>query len=253
MRWSAAEVEAHEKDMQRYIAATEASIAHTVRYDNSCVDFNAPIEKDDRNLNTKVEVFNVDTVTALMHKSVKGKVAVLNFASYNYPGGGYIKGASAQEECLCQESNLYSVLKAFDDSYYAPHRKYNNGGLYSNEALYTPDILFKGMKSVDVITCAAPNATRALECVDLTKVEETMRERIKFVLEIAYKQGVKTLILGAYGCGVFGNDPKFVAETFKNLLETRYSNIFERVIFAVINGRGAENYEIFKKVLKPFC
>ena len=42
----------------------------------------------------------------------KESICALNFASYKNPGGKFMDGSSAQEECLCHESILYEVLSA---------------------------------------------------------------------------------------------------------------------------------------------
>lgn len=166
---------------------------------------------------------------------------LLNFASATTPGGGFINGSVAQEEVLCSESNLYNVLTCFDDVY-TYQRQHTNKSLYADSLLYTPMVVFEDYKSnrvceADVITCAAPNKTAAMRNtgVDTAIVERTMVNRIKMILETAAVLSNRScLILGAYGCGVFGNDAQFVARVFKGLLAMdmfRYA--FREVIYAV--------------------
>ena len=69
------------------------------------------------------------------------KVAVLNFASYKGPGGGFIKGSRAQEEMLCHYSFLYNVIKE-QKNYYEWNNEHKNRALYLDRALYTPQIKF---------------------------------------------------------------------------------------------------------------
>lgn len=104
------------------------------------------------------------------------------------------------------------------------------------------------MKFGDVITCAAPNKSAAQKYQNVSDEENTrvLRLRIKFVLDIAKNNQVNTLILGAYGCGVFGQDPKEVASIFKEYLENSHK-CFKKVIFAIPEGRDG-NLEFFKSV-----
>lgn len=85
-------------------------------------------------------VDKLDSVkSAIQHRD--GKTAVLNFASYKNPGGKFMEGSSAQEECLCHASTLYNVLKQFP-VYYQWNRVHNNRALYTNRALYSEDVIF---------------------------------------------------------------------------------------------------------------
>lgn len=175
---------------------------------------------------------------------------LLNFASYTRPGGGFLKGSIAQEECLCRDSNLYNVLEHFTDEYnYNYQEKMFNEGLYYNFAIYSPDIKFIDTKDnsyifdYDVITCAAPNkGVYDKYNTDFQKYYNELKKRIEFVLNIAYENCVETLILGAFGCGVFKNDPNIVAQTFKDLLP-KYG--FKNVIFAIPD---MNKLDIFKNV-----
>lgn len=203
---------------------------------------------------TKISMRMADTVSALYGLRVDGEnIAVLNFASYKHPGGGYIEGAMAQEEALCTESSLYNVLKAFDDSVYAEQRAATNYGLYASNLLYTPNVVFARsgyIKKCGVITCAAPNASAALRHKEVTlqDVKSAMRERIDYILyAAATKTSRNTLVLGAFGCGVFGNDVAFTAETFKNLITNKYKGVFKEVVFAIPDK---EKYDIFKNIME---
>ena len=178
--------------------------------------------------------------------------AVLNFASYKNPGGMFYKGSKAQEESLCMESYLYNVLKEFDD-YYDWNNKHKNKALYLNRALYSPNVRFERgeeYRFCDVLTCAFPNKTASQKYCNVSDEENSkvLRDRMDFILKIAKDNLVEILILGAGGCGVFGQDPYEVAQIFKELLTTKYK-CFNKVIFAIPDKKG-ENYIAFKKVLK---
>lgn len=184
-----------------------------------------------------------DSVSAVLKYAEKnGKTAVLNFANFTTPGGGFIYGAMAQEEALCVESTLYPVIS---DNEFIPYYEGNKldepalGSLYSNRALYSPDIVFfrnKEEKRCDVITCAAPNAFQYLNAGGSQKAnEEALLDRVAFILDIAARKKVKTLILGAFGCGVFGQSPFTLGHIYGKLLLNTYQGVFDRVIFAVID------------------
>lgn len=167
-------------------------------------------------------------------------------------GGGFLQGSRAQEECLCHKSTLFNVLSKFKDNYYVENRKDLNGGLYRNKALYSPNVYFRGYNVIrfcDVITCAAPNYSVVQRYGHATKEEnsEALKSRIEFVLNIAKENEVENLILGAFGCGVFGQDAAEVAQIFKDNLENKFKNVFHKVIFAIPQGKDG-NYEKFKEI-----
>lgn len=168
------------------------------------------------------------------------KVAALNFASFIEPGGGFIRGAMAQEEAICHDSTLYNVLKTFNDNFYETNLTHQNYGLYTNRAIYSPDIVFYNESSddsvsCDIITCAAPFFYRfnVANDVRFDLYMNTFISRIRFVLDIAKEMKVNKLILGAYGCGAFGNDVSITASIFMILLTEFYQDTFEEIIFAI--------------------
>lgn len=181
----------------------------------------------------------------------KEKIGVLNFASYRHAGGGFIKGSFAQEEALCHDSNLYEILsdERIQKEFYERNLESLNNNLYTSRLVYSPEVLFTtGVRCVkcDVITCAAPNRGAYLsKHQKLDNYEEILRDRIDHVLFSAYENEVETLVLGAFGCGVFGNDPYKVAKVFKELLDVKYSSCFSKVIFAIPKGK---NLDAFKSV-----
>lgn len=198
-----------------------------------------------------LELKDTDTVSAIFDlPEDAGNVAILNFSSYKNPGGMFIKGSKAQEECLCHESNLYNILYQFENNFYSKNRKDLNKSLYKNRAIYTPNVIFERnnqVKKASVITCAAPNKKAAQKYCNVSDIENSLHLaiRIKFILDIAKHNLVDTLILGAYGCGVFGQNPKEVAWQFKKILQL-YN--FKKVIFAIPSGNG--NLEAFKEIFK---
>lgn len=207
-----------------------------------------------------IEISTQDTVSAILHYAGRGdKVAALNFASYKQPGGMFLKGSSAQEECLCHESFLFNVLQRKEDEYYKPNRNNLNRALYTNRALYSPDIHFYRREgnvdenrfeeiTCDIITCAAPNYTTAARYNQINREtnSKVLRLRIQFILDIAASNKIDTLILGAWGCGVFGQKPEDVASIFKELLPF-YP--FKNVIFAIpVLNNSEKNYQVFSNI-----
>lgn len=253
---------AHTKMMQRqYLENIKYSAMHSHFY-SEFSEFPSlnPAEKKIPN----IQLIPCTTVEALFMVDHPIKTtAILNFASFKHPGGMFLKGSAAQEESLCHSSYLFNVLNMFENTYYAHNSNDTNNSLYYNRAIYSPNVLFflddNGVRRdtvTNVITCAAPNksAARKYSNVPPEMISEVLRERCRFVLDIAANHRVNNLVLGAFGCGVFGNDPTEVASIFRTLLETgEYT--FDNVIFAVpTTGHSAENFVAFKFVMeaKPF-
>ncbi|MFB7472647.1 TIGR02452 family protein [Kitasatospora sp. NPDC056184] len=169
-----------------------------------------------------------------------GPVGVLNFASARNPGGGYLRGARAQEEDLCRSALLYTCLLEARD-YYEAHRA-SSDLRYSHRVIVSPGVpvirgedggLLARPYPVTFLTSPAPNAGQlALHTPGGVDVRGVLAERAERVLAAAARHGVRTLVLGAWGCGVFRNDPDEVAEAFDRAL-ARYGAAFDRVVFAV--------------------
>lgn len=208
----------------------------------------------------KIIVAKSDTVSAIF--SVPGVPIALNFASYKHPGGMFLQGSSAQEESLCHESYLYNVLRNFDDTYYTFNRDNLNRALYQDRCLYSPNVRFmRGYKTkfADIITCAAPNWRAASKYgkVDYFDNLNHLRSRINFVMESAAYQIYDSksaydryLILGAFGCGVFKQDPHEVARIYLDIINRNFviTNAFKGIIFAIIDDKTANTFmEEFSK------
>lgn len=235
----------HTQEMEKlYGKEIREAIERTSVYD---VDFTCAGEQS---CEGKIALEPLDSVSAILRTadSCGRPMAVLNFSSYKNPGGGFLGGSRAQEECLCQESFLYNVLSRMTDRFYDWNNQNKNRALYQNRGMYTPGVVFmrdKKQAVCDVITCAAPNFSAAhryqgVSCEENTKA---LRSRIRFVLDIARENEVNTLILGAYGCGVFGQKAAEVAGIFKEYLESTH-RCFKQVIFAVPEGKD-RHYQIF--------
>lgn len=187
------------------------------------------------------------------------KIAVLDFADYTAIGGGYLHGLMAQEEEICGQSTLYPVLQD-NQEYFDWNKEHRNQGLYLDRALYIPDILWaiapRPLAKTDVIVCAAPRKSRSKYIENpsekarfFKKANETMLKRMNFVKEIAEKQNVDVLILGAWGAGAFGFDAKEVAEMWQKTFEK--PSTIKTVIYAVIPDKRSNNaVQAFKSIFK---
>lgn len=207
-----------------------------------------------------VTVVDQDSVAAILERG-RGRaqfcdLAVLDFASFVHPGGGYERGSLAQEEALCSESFLFNVLNRNKDWYAENRRRNINCNLYRERALVAPAVRFTRGKThayADVIVAAAPNADRARSEYNVKSdaLERAMRERIRFVLAIADELGHEKLILGAYGCGVFGWDADTVATMFLDELASG-GHVAKEIVFAIPNVRYNDNFEKFEHALAKF-
>ena len=198
-------------------------------------------------------------------KDKKGKIGVLNFASAKHPGGGVWSGARAQEESLCRASTLYPCLNTefLKDNYYSYHIEKK---LSSDRIIYIPNVLVfksddnvfsemlneKDWYNIDVITCAAHNQ-KAYK-VEYEKLKKINYNKIKAIIECAVENNVDNLILGAYGCGAFGNSPQLVSKAFKSILiDEEYYKYFNNVHFAIFTALNEEiNLNEFKKTFQKY-
>ncbi|HEV2462093.1 MAG TPA: TIGR02452 family protein [Ktedonobacterales bacterium] len=172
------------------------------------------------------------------------RIVVLNFASARKPGGGFLGGAQAQEESLARSSALYlSLLRC--PEFYAYHRALDTC-LYSDRMIYSPrcpvvrDDGGRWLTSpyvVDFITSAAPNAGAILrnEPHNRTRIAPILYARLGKVLALAAHRQGDGLVLGAWGCGVFHNDPQLVASTFFQYLGPggRFAQCFRHILLAI--------------------
>lgn len=183
-------------------------------------------------------------------------MAVLAFASFTNPGGGYIQGYLGQEATLCADSYLYNVLNK-QRKWYGENRRRNiNCELYRNRALVVPAVRFDRNHVhayADVIVAAAPNAKRARQeyRVGDDALLDALRDRIRFVLAICDELGREKLVLGAWGCDNNGFDAEAVAELFRNELASGDFKV-KQVFFAVPSTRWDEDFAKFEHVLANF-
>jgi len=204
------------------------------------------------------------------------RTCVLNFASAGNPGGGVVNGSSAQEEALCRCSTLFFNLNtdAMWDGFYSPHRAARDP-IHNDDAIWTPRVIvFKGDTAfprtlpesewyeVDVISCAAPNLREHpsnrmnngdgdrhvyLAPAELRAIHE---RRLSRILDIAAANRAEAIILGAFGCGAFRNDPAVVAAAAATVVP-RYRTHFNVIEFAIYCRPGdTRNIDAFKRAFR---
>ena len=193
------------------------------------------------NYQTRISVENMTTLEAARRLIAEGcRPAVLNFASATNPGGGFLGGARAQEEYLARSSGLYACIRG--NAMYAFHRSRRNP-LYTNYAIYSPDVpvfrsydgsLLDEPYTVGIITCPAVNAYK----VDFKRKNEigpAMWLRILKVLSIGVEHAHDSIVLGAWGCGAFGNNGREIAGLFYRALERNFKGNYRQVVFAILD------------------
>lgn len=190
------------------------------------------------------------------------KIGVLNFASAKNAGGGFINGAQAQEESLARSSALYKSLVKCPE-YYEFHRSHR-ALLYSDRMIYSPGCpVFKRDDGtlldqpylVDFITSPAPNAGMILRNrpKDVDKIPAVLRDRGAKILSLAASHHCDALVLGAWGCGVFRNDPAIVAQMFASYLLPNglFYGRFKTVLFSVLDS--TKEQKIYSEFKSKFC
>ncbi len=202
-------------------------------------------------------IFTVEEETTLNGIEYANKkysqIGVLNFASAKNPGGGFLKGSQAQEESLARSSGLYNSLILCRD-YYEYHRHQGNL-LYSDYMIVSPNVPFfrtdEGELQENPILCTvftspAVNKGAIKNQKIYPQIYPTMIKRTKKLLSLAYQEKVEILILGAWGCGVFQNNPKEIANIFYEVIMADFMGAFQEIRFSILDKTQG------KTTLKPF-
>ena len=209
----------------------------------------------------------------------KDKIAMLNMANASSPGGGARKGSRAQEEQLCYRSILLAILYLHqrDEGAYKtePNRhglnadpKYKgrepdcDSGIFShNVGFFRAPVNTPGLPhyarsaqihNFAVITSAAVDFRRMGKpekgAPEFAVYEKTTKDRIRFQLRSALINGYYNIVLSAFGCGAFENDPAVVAQFYHDVLnEKEFQNQFEEVEFGIM-----VNTDVDQKNLEAF-
>ena len=203
-----------------------------------------------------IRVCRETTLQACRRLTAEGHTPVaLNFASATEPGGGFLSGAGSQEESIARASGLYASL--LESDMYDYHRD-RQLPMYSDWTVYSPKVpvfrdddgtLLNEPYFASFLTCPAVNVNVVRQQAPRREegIEEVMDERIDRVLAIAYEKDYSHLVLGAWGCGVFGNDPQVIAELFGEALDGPFRGRFQRIDFAIAGRSGEPNLEAFRQ------
>ena len=225
---------------------------HAARSAKQSIPPDADLPESDSNAfeESRVQVVNETTLGAARRLVESGlKPLALNFANGVHPGGGFLSGARAQEETLCRSSALFQTLAG--DPMYAEHATRPRPDS-TDWAIYSPDVpVFRTDDGTELehpwmlsfITCAAPYAP----AIGHPESRNLLQKRIHRVLDIARAFEYEALVLGAWGCGAFGNDPLDTALSFKEALEGEFKGVFSDIVFAIAD------WSPDRRFLGPFC
>ena len=201
-----------------------------------------------------LEVRGEGTVDAIFRladgETLCPKIGVLNFASAKNPGGGFLNGSVAQEECLAFCSNLYHTQTTGQGPRYYEINRANRDPVYTDTMLIGDVTFFRTSDytltehsiTCPVITAPAVNMGIVLRNGDSAdRAKAVMKGRMRKLLALFAKWGCAQLVLGAYGCGVFRNDPEDVARFWQELLEGEgWGRLFETVTFSILERPGRD-------------
>ncbi|MCD7747678.1 MAG: TIGR02452 family protein [Firmicutes bacterium] len=177
------------------------------------------------------------------------RILVLNLASATHPGGQTRKGAGAQEEDICRRTSLLLSLESEDAKKYYEYNKALKTRMGSDAILLSPNVeVIKSFDSetlaepftVSVISCSAPMVRLGLEGMSQQEYEMMLYKRIYGILLVAASHKYRHLILGAFGCGIYGNDAAVVSDLFNHAICSftydgqSFNQLFASIDFAVL-------------------
>ena len=206
-----------------------------------------------------IRVVNMDSFEAAgACKNSGNKVLVMNFANAHHPGGGFLNGASAQEESLCRNSTLFTSINSQKAQVMYQYNNANPDSFDSDYMLISPNVdVFRDCNcnvlddpfTISVLTVPAPNKNGLAKGIEQNKLDNVMKDKIRKILLVSMKYGYETIVLGAWGCGAFGHDAEKIAVCFKEILiEENYMQCFEKIVFAVYDtSKDLYNFKSFQK------
>ncbi|MDO4977122.1 MAG: TIGR02452 family protein [Eubacteriales bacterium] len=258
-----------DQDLSKAVASSKKKTE--VFYEDQYPVFDAGKEREEQIYVTKERSFQA--AMRLASDNAGAKIAVMNFANAFHAGGGVTKGASAQEESLCRCSTLYPLLyrRTLRDTFYRYHHKLNTPKA-SDSLIYTEDVVIcktdeslpqrmdkKDWVNIDIITIAAPDLRMKSNLyAEIVGSGTYMNDAELFgyhvkraihMLTVAASKGANILVLGAFGCGAFQNNPEVVAKAYKTALEV-FPKVFDEVVFAIYtSAKDQKNYMTFRNIL----
>ena len=240
-----------EQQMKNALVYTDKEINELINHSDSIENHNK----------TSYNVWNscsFEAADRIRTTSDNSKILVLNFANPVNPGGGVHKGAWAQEETLCRKSTLLISLENENARKYYDHNRKQNSALSSDYMIISPEVeVFRNSDYtlaanpfiLSVLTCAAPMVTADIKKMDSKEYENILYHRILGMICLAKALNYENLILGAWGCGAFGNDAEIIAALFyKALNQPNIKTTFKNIIMAVLDKSYSQyNFNAFNK------
>lgn len=233
-------------------AAVARAVAGTVTYGPAEGLPPPPAQPSAQAQTMAIEVRNCTTLAGVRRLQAQGlDPAALNFASATHPGGGFLTGARAQEEYLARSSGLWACLVG--NPMYAFHAA-RKDPFYSHFVIYSPqvpvfrdedgDALLETPYTCAILTSPAVRASGVQKYMPgrLGEIGPVMSERITKVLAVAQRHGHRSLVLGAWGCGAFGNDGDQIAGLFRQALAGPYRGVFDQVLFAITDWSEEQKF-----------
>lgn len=188
-------------------------------------------------------------------KSSSATTTVLNMASQKRPGGGWLNGARAQEECLFMSSNYWKHLP---EDLYPLHPNFHDPTqdkiIFSTDVTIIKDHTFQPLGSpftVNAIACSArknPKTIKGSKGEDRYKYKSdymTMLQKVRNIFQLAYLQGQKTLVLGAIGCGVFQNPIHELIDIYYQVIK-EFDHCFDIIAFAILSYGNDTKFKTFQ-------
>lgn len=206
-----------------------------------------------RSVGCRVSVENVDVLEMAMRLE---NPLVLNFANAHFAGGGFRLGANAQEESICRRSTLFASLKSPEARRFYRENNFHLRRAEADMLIYSPNVIvFRNPRNeleqdprvVSVVSAAAPNRRGLGMFLPRHTLEDVFERRIRMILELARRKGHRNLVLGAWGCGAFGNSPSLVASCFQRAFsDEQLTSGLNFVGFAIPYHRNDRNFKAFE-------
>lgn len=172
---------------------------------------------------SKCHITFVNSGTTQAINTYTNSIALV-FSSAKNPGGGVLRGSIAQEEDIARTTTWYFQVK--DNPFYLIK---HSDLMYSSYALYVKSgyLLLDeyginiSPKNVSLIGIAAPNLKGMINnnsVITMDVIYQTYKQRLSALFAFAEKENYESLIVGAWGCGVFGLDPSIVADIYNEVI-----------------------------------
>jgi uncharacterized protein (TIGR02452 family) len=232
-------------------------------------------ESNQDEISVKIHVRFADTLEAArdLYVSSKSKknVAILNMASPLRPGGGVLNGATSQEESLCSRTTLLPSLR--EEWYRLPEV----GGIWSPDVLVFrlpgrngdeelakanrfyvdvvssamirfPDVIEKPATRGDSDEESEEENSHSIERVYAAQKDRDLAlEKMRAVISMLVIQRTERVVLGAWGCGAYGNPMNEICAAWKRAIfgsKSRSVDLgtIKEIVFAIKDARMVHDF-----------